>query len=347
MHRFLRASSFGLVVASALQLGCTSASTVSLAGPSTELTSRAGVIELRDDRGHRTPVAADSRVRFTLRDGSSTATVRAGSLCRTATGLDVRSPTAGCTDGSPFVRFDQIESVDVESWDRAGTTALVAGAAVVVVGLVVVVAVSLADKDKKKSSSSSSSRSHTSSGSSNGALVAPALRVGDAMAQQAAYEDAVTLPRTSVGPLFGGADRRRTKVQVLLDTDVSASAFAVRDSLATGGRLGVRLWDFFDVSLGVRALAGEGRPTRPVPVLGVGFHGPFPRARWLALAVGGEVGATAAIDFYATARLGVRIAPFTRFWLGLFPIHPTYTGWSGGVGDRWVAASTFEMGYAF
>ena len=353
--RFVRRRSLAasaLVGLAALQIGCTSSSTVTLAAPSLDLVSHAGVIELRDDRGHRTPVAPDSRVHFIRRDGGTTSWVRAGDLCRTTLGLEVRNPIiTGCFEATPFVRFDEIESVAVENWDRAGTTAIIAGAAVVVVGVIVVAVAALGRKKEKTDDDEAPSRSSGSSssqGSSHGPnLIAPALRVGAAMAEQAEYDDAVARPLHGPGPLFDPADRRRRTVQVLLDTDLSASALAPRDSLATGGRVGARLWSFFDVSLGVRALEGEDRPTRPVPVLGLGFHGPLPRAPWFAIAVGGEVGATSAIGFYGTGRLGVRLSPFTRFWVTLYPLHPTYTSWSGGRGDRWVAASTLEMSYAF
>lgn len=333
----------------ALQIGCSSSSTVPLAVPSAELVSQAGVITLRDDHGRNTPITADSKLRFTLRDGSSSSRVRASELCRTQVGFALRNET-GCADPRPFVAFDDIVSVDVSTWDRAGTTAIIAAGVVVVVGAIVYIAVSSSDKKKSKdddASGSSSSHRSTRNAGTGGQMIAPALRVGDAMAQTAAYEEAVSRPRIGTGALFGTADRRRATVQVLLDTDISASFFAPRDSFATGGRLGVRLWSFFDVSAGARVLTGEGRPTRPTPVLGLGFHGPLPRARWLAIAVGGEVGATSAIEFYGTARLGVRAAPFSGFWLSLYPLHPTYTSWNGGFGDRWVAASTFEMAYAF
>jgi hypothetical protein len=73
------------------------------------------------------------------------------------------------------------------------------------------------------------------------------------------------------------------------------------------------------------------------------MHGEFPRYRWLAIELSGELGGSSAMDIFASARLGVRVAPVRGLWFGIYPIHPAYAQWNAGRGDHWVAQSSADV----
>jgi hypothetical protein len=350
----------------ATQGACSSTSRVPLAYGGALAYAQHGTIVLRDEHGRTTPVTPDSQLRFERLDGTSTPTVRAGDLCRTAEGF-AASSSAGCADARPLVAFDEIALVHVDTFDRAATTGLITvGAAAVIVAVVAIVALSGKDDEKKPESDSDaggsrgaperneatevngSSRRGAADGQGGAEVLGASLRLGADLTAQA-IEDHVreAAPTTGMGALFHDRDRRRMTAQLLVAADGSGSLFTPQDSVAGGARVGVRLYDFFDASFGVRSFAGEGRDTRAAAVLALGFHGPFPRARWLALGLGFEGGLSQAIDLHASAYAGLRVAPLSRLWLGLYPLHPSYTSWSGGRGGRWVAASTFDIVYTY
>ena len=86
---------------------------------------------------------------------------------------------------------------------------------------------------------------------------------------------------------------------------------------------------------------------RAVPVLGVGLHGELPQFRRFALELGAQVGRTGALDFYANMLVGVRFALVPGFWVGLYPIHPSFSSWSNGRGDLWTAQSSVDVSIDF
>ena len=86
---------------------------------------------------------------------------------------------------------------------------------------------------------------------------------------------------------------------------------------------------------------------RATPVLGVAMHGELANWRRFALALGAQFSRTSAMDFYANLLLGFRIAPATHWWIGVFPIHPTYLSWSDGRGDLWTIQSTLDLSVDF
>jgi len=142
---------------------------------------------------------------------------------------------------------------------------------------------------------------------------------------------------------------RRTTITGLVSVDFGVSPFTPRDATTSRASGGVRLFEILDLTLGVRAVDGGtiAESPRAMPTFGLGLHGGFPRARWLALALGGEVGGGSAFDFYASGLLGLRVAPLRGLWLGLYPLHPVYTAWSEGRPRAWSALSTVDLTWAF
>jgi hypothetical protein len=119
--------------------------------------------------------------------------------------------------------------------------------------------------------------------------------------------------------------------------------------VSAGLRGGVRISNLLELTLGARALQGyvPSGGTAIVPVLGLMLHGEFPRARWAALTLGGKVGAGAAANFFFDGTLGLRLSPARGLWLGVNPLHPTYTSWSDGRGWALGLASSLDLAYDF
>ena len=367
-----------LLLSSAVATGCTSRGVAPLHSPAAQLFADGGAIVLRDERGSTLPVDPASTIRFRAMDGSETERFEAGRLCRTTGGLLLRpSRSSGCEDATPLIAFDDIASVEVEKPDRAAVTALVTGVLGVVAVVVAVVVMATTKDDKKKSGgssasssgSSSSSSSSSSSGSSSSdwssepsgrsrhvassRLFAPAARqaarlVTDAVATEIAErsERAAFVPGGSV---FSETEIRRSTIRGLASVDFGASAFSSRQGATSSARGGVRLFDFVDLTVGARMFEGGTVAASPrgVPTLGLGLHGRFPRARWLALALGGEIGTGSALDLYASGTVGLRLAPLSTLWVGLYPLHPAYAAWSDGRAASWTALSSADVTFAF
>ena len=173
--------------------------------------------------------------------------------------------------------------------------------------------------------------------------------VGDAVISELADRAEAARPEeASVVPLFRDVDVRRETWSVLTSVDVGVSAFAPSRGITSAARGGVRLFDFVDITAGVRLFEAsrvEDAP-RGIATAGLGLHGRFPRARSLALALGFEAGTGSAMS-YASGTLGLRIAPLSKLWLGLYPIHPAYAAWTEGRPAYWTAFSSADLTFAF
>lgn len=362
-----------LLLSCAVATGCTSRGVAPLHSPGAQLFADGGAIVLRDERGSTLPVDPASTIRFRAMDGTETERFEAGRLCRTTGGLLLRpSRSSGCEDATPLIAFDDIASVEVENPDRAAVTAMVTGVVVVVAVVVAVVIMATTKDDEKKSGGSSASSSGSSSSSSGSSssdwssepsgrsrhvassrLFAPAARqaarlVTDAVSTEIAErsERATFAPGGSV---FSETEIRRSTIRGLASVDFGASAFSSRQGATSSARGGVRLFDFVDLTVGARMFEGGTVAASPrgVPTLGLGLHGRFPRARWLALALGGEIGTGSALDLYASGTVGLRLAPLSTLWVGLYPLHPAYAAWSDGRAASWTALSSADVTFAF
>jgi hypothetical protein len=373
---FMRARrALDLVLACAVATGatgCTSRGVAPLQSPGAQLVAEGGTIVLRDEKGSTLPIDPASTIRFRAMDGGETERFEAARLCRTTGGFLLRASSgSSCVEATPLIAFDDIASVEVENADRAAVTAIVTGVVVVVVVVVAIVVIE-ATKDDKKSGSSSSSSSNASSGTSSSSssssrsspggpgrhvasskLFGPAVRqaarlVTDGITTEIAEQsEPVTLePGSSV---FSETSIRRSTIRGLASVDFGVSAFSSRQGATSSGRGGVRLFDFLDLTVGARMFEGGTVAERPrgVPTFGLGLHGRFPRARWLALALGGEIGTGSALDMYATGTVGLRFAPLSTLWVGLYPLHPAYAAWSEGRSASWTALSSADVAFAF
>jgi len=53
------------------------------------------------------------------------------------------------------------------------------------------------------------------------------------------------------------------------------------------------------------------------------------------------------VNLYLDARFGLRVEPFRGFWIGAYPIYPSYIDWSHGRGDHWVPQSSADIVFGF
>lgn len=367
-----------LVTATSL-VACTSTGTAYLAAPDAELVARGPRIMLRDERGRDLPVSPESTLTFHTRSGDDVTPVQAKLLCRTESAITVRESASDSCDGAPvLVAFDDITSVTVETFDRAGTTVIVAGIAVVVVVAIIAVAAATGDKNKSQSSSSGSSAGGGSGGAAPSNRPRPSAPPSDAPEHGGGMHvhnrgnagamarvtteialstvnteggDAIPAPPEPprFGPLFSDGASRRSTVSVLVGGDGGASAFTPHEGTTARVRGGVRLYDFVDLAIGARFLAGgsASETARALPTVGLGLHGELPRARWFAFGLEFEAGASGALDLYAAGRFGVRFAPIHGLWFGVYPIHPAYASWSQDRGKHWTALSSLDVAFTF
>lgn len=355
--------------------GCASTGIARVDDPPRPFASRQSTVLLRDGEGRSLPVTPRSTVRFLAKDGSATRRAAAGSLC-VANGAFLLRPSSadGCENAVPWIAFNDIERVWVENADQAGVVALATGVVAVVATVVVVVVALAADDEKQRSSSSSSSSSGAPSGSTpSGGLpsfdstplsevpehkttyraFAPAARLALDLAESAAAtewaERHEAAPAEETYPVFSPVETRRARLQWLVSVDGALDLGGASRGLTTAAKLGVRLVDFVDLQAGARLLHAsrvEEAP-RAFPVVGVGLHGRFPRARWAALSLSIEGGKSAAVDLYFSATPGVRFAPLSRLWIGIYPLYPAYAAWSAGRPSLWAALSSVDVTLAF
>lgn len=354
-----RATSVALILVLS-SAGCTSTGYAPLGNPGS-LVATDGIIVLDDDHGTTLPVTPDSMLTFET-DQGWTEPIRAGRLCRTADAFAVRTGST-CDGAYPIVPYDAIRGVEVETMDRAGTVAIVSAVSAVV--LAALAAITLLGKGSGGSGSSSSSSGHAATGSTahfhlggghvhhGGDLAGAAFDIAaNAIANSAtspASETPDPPPAMAVdGPFFTPREVRRADLGVLVDLDGTASAFT-HNGVSTGVHAGIRAFDFVDVGIGGRLLEGGSSVGSPrfVPSAIVGLHGEFPRARWIALGLSFEGGHGDAVNLYLDARFGVRFEPFRGFWLGVYPIHPSYVDWAHGRGEHWVPQSSLDIAYGF
>lgn len=347
------------------QMACTAKSTAVINAPRESLVAKRGLVHLVDADGDAALVAPESDITFFAKDGSQTSTVQAGLLCRTDQGLSVRDTSrAPCATATPLIDWDDIDSANVETFDGAATTAISAGIVIVIAAAIFVIG-----SASKKSSSPSSSSGRTSArptttapragdsappvvagggGVGGGTTVVFVPRVGIGFGNYG-YGYSSPRPVDDDGALFTRTDVRRSTVRGVLGLDGGACVLSPGSCFTSGFRGGVRLFNLVELTLGFRAIEGWGVHDYPrlTPVLGVGMHGELSMYRKFALELGAQVGHTDAMDVYANLLLGFRIAPIEHFWIGVFPVHPTYLSWSDGRGDLWALQSSLDLSVDF
>ncbi len=356
------------------QAACTSHASVPIENPREALVPQRGLIRLVDSDGSIEPIAPESNVSFVAKDGSLTDSVQAGLLCRTEQGLSVRaSASESCASAIPLIDWDAIDSVQVDTFDGAATTAVVAGIVIVIAAVAFALAVS--GKGKGNATTPPSGRTpaqpttgtaptgtpptggnlppvvaegpHTVTGGNVVIVTGP--RAGFGYGYGYGYRSSGSRPDDDDGTLFTRTDLRRSRVRGVIGLDGGVCVFSPGSCFTSGLRGGVRLFNFAELTLGFRTIQGWGVHDYPriTPVLGVGLHGELPGFRWFSLEVAGQVGRTSAIDFYANMLLGFRISPAPHLWIGVFPIHPAYVAWSGGRGNLWTAQSSLDLSVDF
>ena len=258
--------------------------------------------------------------------------------------------------GESIARWDDIGSIRVEQIDGASTVAVTATVAIVVVALAALL---------KSAPSGSGGKGGGGGHGGSGGGRAPAARsapnpsplVPDPTATEVGLRTLEALSSTSRGPsvtvaaseeeesttatpLFARGARRRANIRALARLEGSACWPGSRgDCIVSGGRAGVRLFDMFELTGGVRvesnALASKG-----YAVFGAMLHGEVPSAHWFALAVGASV-AFDTTRVHVVPQLAARFRPFRNagFWIGLVPVAPVYASDT----DSWSMASGVEI----
>jgi hypothetical protein len=346
-------------------LACTHTADGHVDDPRSALVARRGIVQLVDTDGSSMPVAPETQISFIAKDGSQTDSVQAGLLCRTDWGLTVREERmSSCLGASPLIAWDDIDGVHTDTFDGAATTAIAAGAVIVLVAVVFALS---AGKGGSKSSSSSPPPRRSSGSTPTGDVGPPSVARGPlsgggggttvfigprvivpigGYGTSGSYAPRVT---DDDGTLFMRTDLRRATVRGIIGLDGGACVLSPGSCFSAGIRGGVRLYNLAELTLGLRVIQGWGVHdyARATPVLGIAMHGELPNFRGFALSLGGQFSRTAAMDFYANLLLGFRIAPATHWWIGVFPIHPTYLSWSDGRGDLWTIQSSLDLSADF
>lgn len=336
--------------------GCVSNGTAPLTP--TNFVAEDGQITLTDREDTALPVTPDSLVTFITEHGM-TPTVEASKLCRIPGAFAVKiGPT--CEGATPLAPYAEITSVEVETTDRAGTTAIVSAIVGVVIAVVAVVAGSNGSSGGVGGGSSGGkppfrfrSGASPSVPAWNGPLVSLDVRGAALVARAAGPEKPELMPLDQVGyakdgPVFSDTEVRRANVSALVAVDATGSAFSP-EGKGGGAKGGVRLYDFVDLAVGARIFEGGSSVDGPraIPTLTVGLHGEFPRARNVALGLVLEGGLGSALNLSFDARFGLRFSPLRGLWVGLYPIHPAYIDWSKARGDHWTAQSSLDLAYTF
>jgi len=296
----------------------------------------------------RVPVEGGGTVEFgpnaTLNIGG--AEVSAGELYMTEWGLYKKT-------GEPIAAWDDVRTVRIEQTDGAADVAIVAAAGVAIVALAALLksAPSSGGSGSKAPSGGGGGSSVPTRSAPNPSAVIPdpatevALRGIELFANAAAQSGPGVIvatdeePQTIAAiPMFSRGARRRANIRALARVEGGACwPGAGGDCVVSGGRVGVRLVDMFELTGGVRV---ESTPleTRPLAVFGAMLHGETPGAHWFALAAGASV-AFDAIRAHIVPTVGVRFRLVRGLWLGLVPLEPVYATETG----NWSMASGGEI----
>jgi len=262
--------------------------------------------------------------------------------------------------GETIARWDDIRSIRVEQLDGAATVAVTATVAIIVVALAALL------KGGAPSGSSGGGGKGGSGGgggarapSTHGSAPNPSPVIPDPRFTEVAFRTLEAVSSTSRGPgvtvgvteeeesttatpLFARGARRRANIRALARLDGGAcwpGSGSHGDCIVSGGRVGVRLLDIFELTGGVR-VESNALSSKAYAVFGAMLHGESPAAHWFALAVGASV-AFDQTRAHIVPQLAVRFRPFRNagFWLGLVPVEPVYATDT----DTWSMASGVEL----
>jgi hypothetical protein len=257
--------------------------------------------------------------------------------------------------GEQIARWDDIRSIRVEQLDGAATVAVTATVAILVVALAALL--------KSAPSGGSGGKGGGGSGGSGGGKAPsahsapnPSPIIPDPRFTEVAFRTleavsstsrgpGVTVPTeedesTTATPLFSRGARRRANIRVLARLEGGACwPGSKSDCLVSGGRIGVRILDVFELTGGVR-VESNALDSKPYAVFGAMLHGESPAAHWFALAIGASV-AFDTIRTRVVPEIAVRFRPFRSagVWLGLVPVAPVYATDT----DTWSMASGVEL----
>jgi hypothetical protein len=146
--------------------------------------------------------------------------------------------------------------------------------------------------------------------------------------------------------LFDGVDRRRAAAR--FGVAIDGGGVASRRDLWTGGAVGlVRLTDLFELGGGMRLL-GRGNHLDRVWLGRIGLHAELDARRRFALPLSLDFGAGTTVNFHARLNFGLRMRVVDEWWLGIYPVNPTYTSMKSPIEPtRWSFPTTIETSFAF
>jgi hypothetical protein len=262
--------------------------------------------------------------------------------------------------GEPIARWDDIRSIRVEQLDGAATVAVAATVAIVVVALAALLKGGGGNgrgSGGKGGSGGGGGGKGGGGGGSGRSAPNPSPIIPDPRYTEVAFRTLEAVSSTSQGPgvtvgateedettsatpLFARGARRRANIRVLARLDGGACWPGSRgDCIVSGGRIGVRLIDIFELTGGVR-VESNAQQSNAMAVFGAMLHGESPAAHWFALAVGASV-AFDATHAHVVPQIAARFRPFRNagFWLGVVPVEPVYATET----DTWSMASGVEI----
>jgi hypothetical protein len=267
-------------------------------------------------------------------------------------------------NGESIARWDDIRSIRVEQLDGAATVAVTATVAILVVALAALLKGSGGNLGSGGKGGSGGGGGKGGGGggstpSTHGNAPNPSPIISDPKYAEVAYRTVEAFSNMSSGPgitvgvpdaeeggattpLFARGARRRANIRALARLDGGAcwpGSGSQGDCIVSGGRVGVRILDMFELTGGVR-VESNATQNKAYAVFGAMLHGESPAAHWFALAVGASV-AFDQLRAHIVPQIAVRFRPFRNagFWLGVVPVEPVYATDT----DTWSMASGVEI----
>jgi hypothetical protein len=274
-----------------------------------------------------THIGPRSWVRFDLRDGSRSRWFEADKLrVNHEVVLASDGPAGAAARGLSVegLRWDQVETVEVNDFDLGETMAgVTAGAAVIVTAATAEVLLLAALEGV------TGGHVQGDLGITRAAVEAVAgeawQRPPEHPAARAMTLDASAVVEPEVRPLFSSEARRRDLVLFTVSSEAGFDA-GLAPAPVAGVAAGVRIDNFLDLQLGARgalapATADQPARVRDMPFLRLALHVDLDAGRRVALAVGADFGLTSE-ETRVRFLYGVRVRLTDRLQLGLYPWNP-------------------------
>ncbi|HVR02566.1 MAG TPA: hypothetical protein VMT47_10560 [Polyangia bacterium] len=274
-----------------------------------------------------THIGPRSWVRFDLRDGSRSRWFEADTLRVNHEVVLTSDGPARAPARRLFVeglRWDQVETVEVNDFDLGETMAGVTAGSALIVTAATAEVLLLAVLE-----SMTEGRIPRDLGITRAAVEVVAgkalQRPPEHPAARAMTLDASAVTEPDVRPLFSSEARRRDLVLFTVSTEAGVDA-GLAPAPVAGVAAGVRIDNFLDLQLGARgvltpATADQLARLRSVPFLRLALHVDLDAARRVALAAGADFAATSE-ETRVRFLYGVRVRVTDRLQLGLYPWNP-------------------------